>query len=124
MRNSMCDKVLTALRTVPLTLLLLAGGCSGDEAAPKAEAPPDADVLAVLGVPASPGAPAGEGAAQGAGGAFTGKPASIQAPPEAASRPGPDAKPLKVEISEPRFDSGKKAPAPRVAESPGSSLDY
>lgn len=124
MQNRMYTPLFQLLRSFPLALLLLAGGCSGDEPATKAEAAPDADVLAVLGVPASPGAQTGKGEEQEGVPASTGKVPSSEASPEAASGAAPDASPLKVEISEPRFDSGKQAPAPRVPQSPGSSLDY
>ena len=108
------------LRSFPLALLLLAGGCSGDEPAPKAEAAPDADVLAVLGVPASPGAPAGKGAARAEPVDAAKAPAGAGAHENASGA----SRPLQVEISEPRFDSGKTSPAPTVSQAPGSSLDY
>ena len=111
----MSSQRIFALRLLPLALLLLAGGCSGDEPAPKAQATPDADVLAVLGVPASPGAQEGVPAA------------TVKAPASGAPENAPGAaasRPLQVEISEPRFDSGKQAPVPTVSATPGSSLDY
>lgn len=109
----------STLRCLSLALLLLASGCSGDEPDAKAEAVPDADVLGVLGVGASPGAPPGEGEAAGA----------PTVPEKAAAPVAPDQTAtgntgLKVEISKPRFDSGRESSPPRVTESPGSSLDY
>lgn len=116
----MFSQLVSTLGILSLALFLLAGGCSGDEPATKAEAAPDADVLRVLGVPAAPGGAAGKGEEQtepvDAGNAPVGAAALEKS--SGASRP------LKVEISEPRFDSGKQAPAPRVSQSPGSSLDY
>lgn len=120
MRNSMCDKLLTALRTAPLTLLLLAVGCSGDESTSMAEDAPDADVLRVLGVPAAPGGAPGKDVPTAAPAEADKAPASAAAPENASGA----SRPLKVEIREPRFDGGKQAPAPSVADSPGSSLDY
>lgn len=109
------------LRCLPLALLLLAGGCSGDEPATKAEAAPDADVLGVLGVPAAPGGAAGKGVTTAAP-AEAGKAPASGAPENASGAAASG--PLKVEISEPRFDSGKQAPAPTASQAPGSSLDY
>lgn len=108
------------LRCLPLALLLLAAGCSGDEPATKAEAAPDADVLRVLGVPAAPGGAAGKDVTRAAP-AEAGKPPASAAAPENTSGAS---RPLKVEISEPRFDSEKQAPAPTASQAPGSSLDY
>lgn len=116
----MRTQLLPTLRFLSLALLLLTGGCSGDEPATKAEVAPDADVLRVLGVPAAPGGAPGKGETQ-AEPVDAGKAPAGAAPLE---KPSGASRPLRVEISEPRFDSGKASPAPTASQAPGSSLDY
>lgn len=121
LNNSMGTQLLSPLRALPLALLLLAGGCSGDDSAPKAEAAPDADVLGVLGVGAAPGGTAAKPGRTEAGASGTAdKAREDRTPPEAA----PAGQSLKVEVSAPRFASDKQAPAPTVSATPGGALDY
>ena len=117
----MISRFPSTLRTLPLALLLLAGGCSGDEPATKAEAAPDADVLGVLGVAAAPGGTAAQSGSKEAGASKTvDKVREDRTPPEAA----PGGQSLKVEVSAPRFASDKQAPAPTPSATPGGALDY
>lgn len=117
----MTPRLHSALRSFLLALLLLlAGGCSGDEPAANGATTPDADVLGVLGVGAAPGGAAPKSGRTEAGATPADKAREDRTPPEAA----PAGQSLKVEVSAPRFASDKQAPAPTVSATPGGALDY